>query len=1239
MSAQKSFSINRAVRYSWPVMLFCRTLIFVSLARFFSVAAAQQIGISSGIRESIDENRLTVLKGNTHPLARAQYDRGPAPSNLPLDRMLLILRRTPSQEDALKLLLDQQQNKSSQNYHRWLTPTEFGQQFGPSDQAIESITSWLQSHGFQVRPITNGRGTLEFSGTAAQVRDTFHTEIHKYVIAGEEHWANSSDPQIPTALTSIVAGIATLHNFPRKPQHRLVGVLSRPKGSERYQFVRSSAPAEPLWTTGADCGLQGGSCYALAPYDFAIIYNVLPLWTATSPIDGTGQTIAIVSQSDIYPQDFSDFREDFDLPPTTLNIIYDGPNPGKLASQGDELESDLDVEWSGAVAKGATIDLVVSASTNSSAGVDLSANYIVDNNIAPVMSESYGACELDMGTAGNQFYNELWQQAAAEGITVFVSAGDSGSASCDQDTPIATQGLSVSGISSTPYNVAVGGTDFDDLQDPSTYWKSYDSTGHSSAKSYIPETTWNDSCTNSEFFSFTGATNPEADCNAYNSRFWPFFVAPVGGGGGASSCTTSANQSLSSCAGGYVKPSWQAGAGVPNDGARDVPDVSLFAADGLNASFYVVCETDIYSGCAGELSTLVAVGGTSASAPAFAGLMAMVNQETKSRQGNANYSFYPLAAQPEASCNSMGTIGPSCIFYDVTTGTIAMPCQTGSPDCVTNVGTDQTGVLSGYDTTAGYDRATGLGSVNAFNLVNSWGSVNFQPTVSTLSLDPTTPITHGSPVNVNITVTPKTGTGTPTGMVALQASTGPDAGNFTLANGSVNTTTGLLPGGSYTVTAYYAGDGTYAASNSSPGIAVTVNPEPSTTTVQAFTLDKNGNSIPFTTGPYGASMVYLQASVAGKSGEGVATGTVNLSQSLNGTTTSFPGGPYSLNSKAYFIATPPEPYPFFPAGSYSIGASYSGDASFMANSTLGTSFTITQAPTSTAASIVLCGLQNSECIITAGSDSTILATVSSGQSVFGRQPTGTMTFYSNGTPIGSPVAVDSSISPPVASIPTSELPLGQNNVTAQYSGDANFTGSTSSAALVDIVAQLPPFAITANPSTITASPGQSGSTTLTFAAQAGFTGSTTLTPSMCFNLPAGSACSFSPASVTFTSSATTVPVTLTVTTTASGSGTVFVRRFLRGPSGSHGIHLVAVFGIALLLFRAARRRRTLSTVLGLAMILSAAGCGGGSGTSGGSGGGGGTGGASGTPAGNYTFNLIVAINGQSQVAVLTLNVQ
>ena len=461
---------------------------------------------------------------------------------------------------------------------------------------------------------------------------------------------------------------------------------------------------------GGVCGLLGIPCNFLGPYDFATIYNVLPLWNATSSIDGTGETIAIVGQSDIYPQDFSNFRQDFGLPAGKLNIIYNGSPPNKLASQGDELESDLDVEWAGAVAKGATIDLVASTTTNSTAGVDLSALYIVDNNLAPVMSESYGACELEMGTAGNRFYNQLWEQAAAQGITVFVSTGDSGSAVCDQGTAIATHGLAVNGISSTPYNVAVGGTDFDDSQNNSQYWHSTnDPVTLASAKSYVPEMTWNDTCTSSEFFPLTGKIDAESDCNAYSSQYWPSFVPPVGGSGGASNCIQSQNQSVSSCAGGYAKPAWQSGPGVPSDGARNVPDVSLFAGDGLNASAYLVCETDIYEGCAGETDTLVPIGGTSASAPTFAGIMAMIVQSTHSRQGNANYVFYPLAAQPGASCDSTGTIASSCIFYDVTVGTIAMPCTPATPNCVTNVVGDQAGVLSGYSTTAGFDLATGLG--------------------------------------------------------------------------------------------------------------------------------------------------------------------------------------------------------------------------------------------------------------------------------------------------------------------------------------------------------------------------------------------------------------------------------------------------------------------------------------------------------------------------------------------------
>jgi hypothetical protein len=1215
-----------------------RALSAVALLFVLCGLAAAQQNPPTRITQPIDETKLTILKGNTHPLARRDFDRGAAPSNLQLNRMLLVLQRSPNQEAALKQFLEQQHNKSSSNYHAWLTAEQFGLRFGPADQDMQTVASWLTSHGLQINHITKGRTIIELSGTAEQLKEAFHTEIHKYEVNGNEHWANSSDPEIPVALAPVVAGIASLHNFPRKPLYRVAGTLSRVKDTGRYRLLRTPSLMSPFWDTGGtDCGLAGIDCYALAPYDFATIYNSLPLWNATSPIDGTGQTIAIVSQSDIYPEDFSDFRKDFGLPAGTLNIIHDGPDPGKLASEGDELESDLDVEWSGAVAKGATIDLVVSAITNTSAGVDLSALYIVDNNIAPVMSESYGACELDMGVAGNQFYNQLWQQAAAEGITAFVASGDSGSAGCDRYAPIATQGLAVSGISSTPYNIAVGGTDFDDSQNPSDYWKSTNNpTTLASAKSYIPESSWNDTCTNSEFFPVTGEADAESDCNDASSMYWPNFLSPVGGSGGASNCTTPTGQSVSSCAGGYAKPSWQSGNGVPSDGKRDVPDVSLFAADGLNGSFYVVCETDIYEGCQGEEYTLVAIGGTSASSPTFAGIMAMVNQETQSRQGNANYVLYPFAAQSGASCNSTGTVGNSCIFYDVTTGTIAMPCVAGSPDCVTNVAGDQNGALSGYSTTSGYDLATGLGSVNIANLVNNWTAASFQPTTSTLSLNPTTQIPHGSPVNVNLTVATETGTGIPTGLASLLTSTGAPAGTFTLSNGSANTTTNLLPGGSYTVTAHYDGDGTYAASDSSPGIPVTVTAEPSITTVQAFTLDQNGNPSPFTSGPYGGSVVYLRTSVAGQSGEGVPTGTVDLRQTVNGTTTNLPGDPFPLNSEGYTMNPLPGGAIFFAPGAYSIAATYSGDNSFNSGKSSAISFTITQAPTSVTTLIVPCSSQSGPCVLNLGTQVTIVAYANSSTSVFSTLPTGTMTFYSNGTPLAPPIALGTGEIPPVVSLTTSQLPQGLDNITAQYSGDTNFLGSTSSATLIDVG---PNFTMTANPVEVSiASPGQSGSTTLTFVAQYGLTGSAALSPSMCSNLPSKSSCSFSPTNVTFTSSTTSVPVTLTITTTAASSAADSLRRLAsRQLAGFRGFGALGI-GTCVVLFGTRKRRwSAVAVFIVFAVIASQMGCGGGSSqpvtpppTT-----------IPGTPTGTYTgVTVSVTIEGVTQtINNLTVNVQ
>ncbi|HZC25129.1 MAG TPA: protease pro-enzyme activation domain-containing protein [Candidatus Binatia bacterium] len=1160
-------------------------------------------------------------------MARPEFDRGAAPSNLALDRMLLVLRRNPKQESALSSYLSQLQDKSSPNFHAWLTPDEFGRQYGPSKQDIQSITSWLASHGLKVNSVAKSRGFIEFSGTAGQVKEAFQTEIHNYVVAGEEHWANSSDPQIPTLLAPVIAGIVSLNNFPRKPFHRVLGSFSKSTNG-RGDELHPRAEQNPLHTAGGGCGIDASPCYSLMPYDFATIYNVLPLWNASSPIDGTGQTIAIVGQSDVFPPDFSNFRLQLGLPPGTLNIIYNGVPPIRMVSQGDELESDLDIEWSGGVAKGATIDLVASSSTNATAGVDLSALYIVDNNVAPILSESYGACELEMGTAGNLFYNQLWQQAAAEGITVFVSTGDSGSASCDQNMAIATHGLTVSGVSSTPYNIAVGGTDFDDSQNLASYWNSTnDPTTQASAKGYIPESSWNDSCTNSEQFVLTGDTTPEGQCN--DSRYWPGSLLPVGGSGGASNCTTSTGQSLSTCGGGYSKPSWQTGLGVPNDGSRDVPDVSLFAGDGLNSSFYAVCETDMYGGCAPPQDPAwVAVGGTSAAAPTFAGIMALINQKTQSRQGNANYIFYTLAAQPGASCDSSAKPAGSCIFNDITTGTIAMPCPTGSPNCVTNISGDVNGILSGYNTTMGYDLATGLGSVNVENLVNNWETVTFRPTTSTLSLSPTTSITHGTAVNVDISVAPTSGTGTPSGLASLLTSKGRLAGTFTVANGSVSGMTALLPGGNYTVTAHYAGDGTFGASDSAPGIPVTVTPEPSTITVQAFTLDAKGNPTPFTGGQYGHDSVYVNASVAGTSGQGIATGSVNLTQMVNGTTTNMPGDPYALNSEGNVLASQVSGY--FPVGAYSIAGTYGGDASFKASSSPAVSFTITKALTTTTTSVSPCSPGNGVCVYPAGSSFSIFSSVASPTTAFIAQPTGTITFYSNGAPLGPPVAVDTGEVPPFAAITVSQL-LGSNSITTQYNGDSNYSPSTSTATLVEVGET---FTMGVSPSTMNvSSPGQSGTTTLTFAPQNGFTGSTTLNSSMCSNLPTQSRCSFSPAVVSFTSSTASVPVTLTITTTGPSS-----RSAAKSSSRSFAmLGISSVFASVLLFGFDHRRRKPPATMvfIAFAVIACATACGG----SGGGGGGGG--GNPGTPAGTYYGVTVTAtINGITQtINNLTVVVQ
>ena len=488
-------------------LLLCATIAIITPAQ--AQRQSRSTGSSPLITEAIDESRLTILKGNTHPLARPEFDLGTADPSLPMLRMLLVLKRSDDQEAALRKLLDDQQDKHSPSHHKWLTPEKFGQKFGPTDFDMQTVASWLQSHGFQVGT-TKGRTVLEFSGTAGQVEETFHTTIHKYLVNGEQHWANSNDPQIPAALAPAVAGVLTLHNFYKKPQVHLTDATFEAKA------VRE---AHPEFTSGGQ--------HALGPADYYTIYNFTPLGSGLSQI-------AIVGRSNINQQDVGDFHYYMYDQALSPNVLVNGPDPGDLGG-GEETEAVLDTTWAGAVAPSNSVTLVVSPSTTATDGADLSEAYIIDNNLADVMSESFGDCEQNYTSTQASGIESLAQQAAAQGITYVVAAGDSGSAGCDDPNTekTAVRGLSVNMLASTPYNVAVGGTIFNENGQDSTYWRSTNGQGtQESAISYIPEDVWNDSC-------LSPCTTP---------NIWA-------GGGGKSTF--------------FTKPSWQSGVtGIPSDGAR-----------------------------------------------------------------------------------------------------------------------------------------------------------------------------------------------------------------------------------------------------------------------------------------------------------------------------------------------------------------------------------------------------------------------------------------------------------------------------------------------------------------------------------------------------------------------------------------------------------------------------------------------------------------------------------------------
>ncbi len=700
------------------------TTLFLSVAALLVYSSVALISQNTGhratplIHDKVDENKLVTLSGNTRSEANAENDLGTVGDSLNMDHMMLQLKRSPQQEQAARQFVADLHNPKSPNFHKWMTASEFGKNFGLADSDIQAITGWLESHGFTVNSVYPNGMVIDFSGSAGQVLRAFHTSIHHLDVNGVAHIANFSDPQIPAALAPAVAGVVSMNDF-------------QPHTMKRAKYTFN----------------QGQPYQAVVPADLATIYDLNPLFA--QGITGVGQTIVVIEDTDLYrSSDWDTFRSTFGLDQYTsgsLTTVHPTPSsglnncsaPGIVA--GDDGEAILDAEWASAAAPNAAIVVAACGNTRVTFGGFIAMQNIVNSSTPPsVISISYGNCEAENGASSNASISALYQQAVAEGISVFVSSGDEGAASCDAGLSSATHGIGVSAYASTPYNVAVGGTDFSDTLDGANgnYWSATNTSTYGSALSYIPEIPWNDSCAGSLLASFLGySTVYGADgfCNSNTARR-DSLVEVVAGSGGPSNCASGSPSSYGVSSGscqGFAKPEWQTGLdGIPDDGVRDIPDVSLFAADGIWGHFYVTCWSDVRNGgapCTGAPSNWAGAGGTSFSSPIMAGIQALVNQNAGGAQGNPNYMYYSLAAA-----------NPS-IFHGVTRGDIDVNC-TGIANCFGSTGSvtygrggrptgnATSGALSvssssftpAYGTGASWNFATGIGSVDAFNLVMSW---------------------------------------------------------------------------------------------------------------------------------------------------------------------------------------------------------------------------------------------------------------------------------------------------------------------------------------------------------------------------------------------------------------------------------------------------------------------------------------------------------------------------------------
>jgi regulation of enolase protein 1 (concanavalin A-like superfamily) len=842
-----------------------RTLGFFSVVVFAVVMVAPSVEaqVESGlhsrprITQSVDETDRLALAGNTHPEARAANDRGMVANDFALEHILLQLKRSPEQEQAVQQFIDELHTKGSPNFHHWLTAQEFGERFGVAKPDLDAVTSWLTSQGFRVNVVYPSGMLIDFSGTASQVRRAFQTEIHHLEVKGERHIGNMSDSRIPAALAPVVAGIVSLHDF-------------RPHAMYKMHPLRSQFTFPDSF---------GGTAYAVVPADLARIYNLSPVFGAG--ISGQGQTIVLIEDTDVFSaSDWITFRQTLGLSGYTsasFAQVHPAPSSGtnNCAAPGviapNDAEAILDAEWASASAPGAAIEMAACADSVTTFGGLIAIQNLINASTPPpsIMSISYGQCETVNGAAANTSYNSAYQQAVAEGVSVFVAAGDSGAAGCDNSVAEATHGIAVNAFAATPNNVAVGGTDFSDTYSGTnaTYWNSSNTSAFGSAVSYIPEIPWNDSCAGGLLAAYEGYSQTYGSTSLCSDpSIGSLLMTTVAGGGGPSQCASGAPSTPGVVGGscqGWPKPSWQSVLGNPHDGVRDTPDVSLFAADGLWSHFYVFCWSDTANGgaaCGTDPSAWSGAGGTSFASPIMAGMQALINQKAGGPQGNPAPVYYQLAAAEygssgNSSCNSNNgnSVASNCIFYDVTLGDMDVDCV--GPNCylaggsVGVLSTSNTSFAPAYSATTGWDFATGIGTVNAANLVNNWPSSSSQPSF-TLSASPASlTFLQGAAGSTTVTINPQNGF---SGSVSLTASGLPSGVSAIFGTNPTKTSSlltlsaaGIAATGTVTVTV----TGTSGSLAKTTTISLTVNPQGN------YILSSSPNSLAIVQGASGTSTI------------------------------------------------------------------------------------------------------------------------------------------------------------------------------------------------------------------------------------------------------------------------------------------------------------------------------------------------------------------------------------------------